>query len=44
VPQWLDEPDLRVFVIGFTTAGPRHGDEGALYVRLRWADRGGQQG
>ncbi|RTL66080.1 MAG: hypothetical protein EKK41_19345 [Hyphomicrobiales bacterium] len=43
VPQWLDEPDMRAFVIGFTTAGPRHGGEGALYVRLRRPDRGWEE-
>jgi DNA-nicking Smr family endonuclease len=35
VPHWLDEPDLRAMVVGFTQAGPRHGGEGAFYVRLR---------
>lgn len=35
VPQWLHDRDLRAIVVGFTTAGPRHGGEGALYVRLR---------
>lgn len=39
VPQWLDEPDMRAYVIGFTSAGPRHGGEGALYVSLRRAGR-----
>lgn len=35
VPQWFGEPELRSLVISYTTAGPRHGGDGALYVRLR---------
>lgn len=35
VPQWLALPDLRTHVVGFDPAAPRHGGEGALYVRLR---------
>jgi DNA-nicking Smr family endonuclease len=35
VPAWLDEPDMRTVVVGYTTAGVRHGGEGALYVQLR---------
>lgn len=35
VPRWLSEPELRQIVIGFTTASPQHGGEGALYVQLR---------
>ena len=35
VPQWLQEPDMRAIVLSYTTAGPRHGGEGALYVQLR---------
>jgi DNA-nicking Smr family endonuclease len=35
VPQWLEEPDLRSVILGFTTAGTRHGGDGALYVHLR---------
>jgi DNA-nicking Smr family endonuclease len=35
VPAWLDEPELRAVVVGYTTAGIRHGGEGALYVQLR---------
>jgi DNA-nicking Smr family endonuclease len=41
VPVWLAAPDLRAIVIGFDEAGPAHGGAGALYVRLRRADRGG---
>lgn len=40
VPLWLDEPDFRGWVVGYTQAAPRHGGEGALYVRLRRSDRG----
>ncbi|MDH3580257.1 MAG: Smr/MutS family protein [Hyphomicrobiales bacterium] len=39
VPRWLNEPALREMVVSFTTASPRHGGEGALYVRLRKADK-----
>ncbi|MDI4658371.1 Smr/MutS family protein [Xanthobacter autotrophicus] len=35
VPLWLAEPDLRMIVVGFESAGRRHGGEGALYVRIR---------
>lgn len=35
VPVWLNQPDLRSMVIGFETAGPQHGGEGALYVNIR---------
>jgi DNA-nicking Smr family endonuclease len=35
VPQWLQEPEMREVVLSFTTAGVRHGGEGALYVQLR---------
>lgn len=35
VPLWLAEPDLRGVVVGFESAGRRHGGEGALYVRIR---------
>ncbi len=35
VPGWLDGPELRAVVLGYTTAGVRHGGEGALYVQLR---------
>jgi len=37
VPQWLEEPELRAMVLGYTAAGLRHGGSGALYVRLRKA-------
>jgi len=35
VPVWLSEPEFRALVVGFRSAGRRHGGEGALYVRLR---------
>jgi DNA-nicking Smr family endonuclease len=37
VPRWLDEPELRAVVVGYASAGVRHGGDGALYVRLRKA-------
>ena len=39
VPRWLEEPELRTIVVGFTTAAIRHGGDGALYVQLRRPDR-----
>ena len=39
-PLWLQGPGLRDIVTGFGEASRRHGGEGALYVRLRRADRG----
>ena len=35
VPHWLGEADLASIVVSHTTAGPRHGGEGALYLHLR---------
>jgi DNA-nicking Smr family endonuclease len=35
VPHWLTRPDLRDLVLGFETAGRRHGGSGALYVQIR---------
>ena len=35
VPQWLAESELRGLVVSYTAASPRHGGDGALYVRLR---------
>jgi len=37
VPLWLDEPEFRAVVVGYSAAGTRHGGDGALYVRLRKA-------
>ena len=39
VPRWLDEPDLRPYVVSYATAAIAHGGEGALYLHLR--TRGG---
>lgn len=39
VPQWLDEPALRSMVVSYQPAHQHHGGEGALYVRLRRADK-----
>lgn len=38
VPRWLEEPDLRVYVVSFTEASIGHGGEGALYIHLRTRD------
>ena len=35
LPQWLNLPNIRFHVIGFCTAQPRDGGEGAFYVLLR---------
>lgn len=35
VPGWLSSPDMRAAVLSFEPAGPSHGGDGALYVRLR---------
>ena len=40
VPQWLNLPEFRAYVIGFEDAHVAHGGEGALYVRLRKARNG----
>ena len=39
VPLWLNEPDLRGMVVSYAPAAPRHGGDGALYVRLRKAGK-----
>lgn len=38
-PMWLQAPALRDVVVSFGEAARRHGGEGALYVRIRRADR-----
>ena len=43
-PLWLQGPGLRDIVVGFGEAARQHGGEGALYVRLRRADRGSGAG
>ncbi|MBT5416039.1 MAG: DNA mismatch repair protein MutS, partial [Rhodospirillaceae bacterium] len=35
VPDWLNRPVCRGFVLAFAPAQPRHGGDGALYVLLR---------
>jgi DNA-nicking Smr family endonuclease len=35
VPRWLAEPDLRMIVVGHTSAHLKHGGDGAFYVQLR---------
>lgn len=35
VPLWLKLPEMRAMVVGFEPAGPTHGGDGALYVRIR---------
>ena len=37
VPQWLNEPEMRALVAGYTASHIRHGGDGALYVKLRRA-------
>ncbi len=39
VPMWLQAPSLRDVVVSFGEAARHHGGEGALYVRIRRADR-----
>ena len=38
-PMWLQAPALRDVVVSYGEAARNHGGEGALYVRLRRADR-----
>ncbi len=40
VPEWLATPSFNPFVSGYSDAARQHGGAGALYVRLRRADRG----
>ena len=35
VPRWLEEPDVRLMIVSYTTAAIQHGGEGALYIHLR---------
>ncbi|HJU15010.1 MAG TPA: Smr/MutS family protein, partial [Stellaceae bacterium] len=35
VPRWLDEPELRPYILTIAPAQPRHGGPGALYLLLR---------
>ncbi|HKQ55234.1 MAG TPA: Smr/MutS family protein [Methyloceanibacter sp.] len=43
VPHWLEQPDLAPLVVSYAEAPRRLGGEGALYVRLRAAQRGGRR-
>jgi DNA-nicking Smr family endonuclease len=35
VPRWLADPELHALVVGFTSAMPKHGGDGAFYIELR---------
>lgn len=35
LPNWLEQPEFRSMVVSYTSAGPRHGGDGAFYVQLR---------
>lgn len=35
VPRWLNEPQLRSLILGFSYAQPRDGGQGALYILLK---------
>lgn len=35
VPRWLNEPEIREFIVMFSYAKPMHGGEGAIYVLVR---------
>ncbi len=35
LPRWLREPALAPFIAGWEVSSPRHGGEGAYYVRLK---------
>lgn len=39
LPKWLEQPEFRAIVVGYTSAGPRHGGDGAFYVQLRSTKR-----
>ncbi|MBB3811050.1 Smr/MutS family protein [Pseudochelatococcus contaminans] len=39
-PHWLDQPELRPVVLGYSPASREHGGDGALYVRLRRVGNG----
>ena len=41
LPQWLALPRFRPLVVGFAPAHRRHGGEGAVYVQIRRAAKGG---
>lgn len=35
LPMWLNAPDIRPLVAGFSQSGRRHGGDGAFYVRVK---------
>jgi DNA-nicking Smr family endonuclease len=35
VPRWLNEPEVRPFIVAFSPAQQKHGGAGALYLLLR---------
>lgn len=35
LPEWLHDPEFRIYVAGFQPAHPKHGGGGAFYVKLR---------
>ncbi|MEM1372627.1 MAG: Smr/MutS family protein [Pseudomonadota bacterium] len=35
LPDWLSDPGLRPLVLGYETAAPHHGGQGAFYIRLK---------
>ena len=37
VPRWLADPELRMLVVSYISASPRHGGDGAFYIELRRA-------
>lgn len=43
VPEWLRTAEFRALVSGFDSAGRSHGGDGALYVRIRRKQRGGNR-
>jgi len=43
VPQWLQLPEFRRYVLGFEDAHHRHGGAGALYLRIRRQRSGPRQ-
>jgi DNA-nicking Smr family endonuclease len=43
VPHWLEAPELRAVVLGYTNASVRHGGDGAIYVQLRKSRRSGER-
>ncbi len=39
VPVWLSEPDLKDYIVSYSTAQPKHGGDGALYIHIRKAKK-----